>query len=294
MSFPANVVIVMIASPGDVSDERAVARQVVDDWNRDHAENLGLVLLAIGWDTHSAPELGASPQRIINSQVLARADVLVAIVGSRMGTATADADSGTAEEIDRHAAAGKLAMVYFSDVPVSPSAVDAAQHARVLAFKKSMQDRGLYHTFRSIDSFREDLRRQLHQQIMAKFGAFVRAAPVNAPRTAAAPQAVELTDAAKTVLVHASANGGRMRMLTSFSGTNVSAGGKQLASPKDARSVARWKGAIAALVDASLAQPTNAERTLFELTASGFDEADAVVATGFVPLPSDLNAPGPG
>jgi hypothetical protein len=42
MPFPASVIKVMIASPSDVTAERQVIREVIDDWNAEHAEDRGL------------------------------------------------------------------------------------------------------------------------------------------------------------------------------------------------------------------------------------------------------------
>ena len=38
MSYPATVFSVMIASPGDVGAERAIAREVIAEWNAVHAK----------------------------------------------------------------------------------------------------------------------------------------------------------------------------------------------------------------------------------------------------------------
>ena len=72
MSYPATVFSVMIASPGDVGAERAIVREVIAEWNAVHAKTRSTVLLPVGWETHSVPEMGAHPQEIINRQVLAQ------------------------------------------------------------------------------------------------------------------------------------------------------------------------------------------------------------------------------
>src|SRR5688572_30782114 len=127
--YQARVVKVMIASPSDVAPEREAARDVIRRWNDLHAEERKVVLMPIGWETHSRPDLSDRPQAIINKQVLKGCDVLVGIFWTRIGTATGAAVSGTVEEINEHVAAGRPAMIYFSTAPVRMESVDAVQWA---------------------------------------------------------------------------------------------------------------------------------------------------------------------
>jgi hypothetical protein len=87
---------VMIASPGDVAKARQLARDVIHEWNAVNSDDRKKVLMPIGWDTHSSPEMGDRPQAIINKQVLAGADLLIAIFWTRLGSPTGKAASGTA------------------------------------------------------------------------------------------------------------------------------------------------------------------------------------------------------
>ena len=60
MGFVARVVEVMIASPGDVAEERHVIREVLNEWNAVHARDRELVALPVGWETsfrHMPPPL---------------------------------------------------------------------------------------------------------------------------------------------------------------------------------------------------------------------------------------------
>ena len=114
--FPANVLRVMIASPGDVKEEREIVTKEVYRWNDAHALSRKLVLQPVKWETHSTPQLGVPPQDVPD-QILYDADILIGIFGTRVGTRTEKYISGTVEEIKRHVTAGKTAKVYFSDVP---------------------------------------------------------------------------------------------------------------------------------------------------------------------------------
>ena len=127
MSYDAKVFNVMIASPGDVAAERSVIRDVIYEWNAINSQIRNIVLLPVGWETHTSPEMGATPQEIINRQVLLKCDFLVGVFWTRIGTTTTDYSSGTVEEIERHISAGKPTMLYFSSLPASIELVDLVQ-----------------------------------------------------------------------------------------------------------------------------------------------------------------------
>ena len=99
MSFDARVVLVLIASPGDTAAERDAAERALQSWNTLRAERDGLALLSLRWERDAVPMLGDRGQALINRQLVDRSDVVVAIFDSRLGTATPEAVSGTAEEI---------------------------------------------------------------------------------------------------------------------------------------------------------------------------------------------------
>ena len=78
MSYKAEVYNVMLASPGDVNDERKIARDTIIDWNNINAAIRKIVLLPLSWEYNSVPSMGNRPQGIINDQVLKNADILLA------------------------------------------------------------------------------------------------------------------------------------------------------------------------------------------------------------------------
>jgi hypothetical protein len=160
MPYEATVYNVFIASPGDVEQERAIAREVVCEWNSVHAETERIILLPIGWETHSYPDMGNRPQEIINRQILDKSDILVAIFWYRLGTATGVAESGTIEEIENHLRSGRPAMIYFSSRNV-PRNIDTGQFEAILRAEKNYRDRGLIDTFENSEEFRLKFTRHL-------------------------------------------------------------------------------------------------------------------------------------
>ena len=70
MPYLANVYQVFIASPSDVADEREIVRRTIGDWNLAHAHSRRIFLEAVGWETHTVPNMGDRPQEIVNKQSL--------------------------------------------------------------------------------------------------------------------------------------------------------------------------------------------------------------------------------
>lgn len=197
MPFNTTAFRVMIASPSDVPEERAIIREVLNDWNDQHSEQRAVVLLPVGWETHSVPTLGDRPQAIINKQVLKNADALVGVFWMRIGTHTGVDVSGTVEEIREHVRLGKPAMLYFSSRPPSPDKLDAEQFKKLETFKKECRTWGLIDSYKDHEEFRKKLLRHLNRLVSSLL-------EVNPPpseaETASPP---ELSKESKTLLAEA-------------------------------------------------------------------------------------------
>ena len=161
MPYPANVVNIMIASPSDVAKERQLITMIIHDWNSIHAEDRRTVLMPIAWETHSTPEMGDRGQAIINRQVLDKCDLLVAVFWTRLGSPTRDSASGTVEEIRKHLAAHRPAMIYFSGAPVDPESIDPEQYKALKAFRKECENNGLIAKYDSMEDCANQFSRHL-------------------------------------------------------------------------------------------------------------------------------------
>lgn len=148
MSHPATAVYVMIASPSDVPDAREAVHRALSRWNEANTQARNIALIPLRWETSAVPMLGASPQAIINKQLVDKADIVIALFGSRLGSVTPDAASGTAEEIALAESAGKPIHLYFSTAP-RPHDVEPEQLIALRDFKGELEKRGLYGTFNS-------------------------------------------------------------------------------------------------------------------------------------------------
>lgn len=167
MSYKSEVYKVMITSPGDVKDERKIIREVLSEWNAINSETRKIVLLPVGWETHSSPEMGDRAQAIINEQ-LKNCDLLIGVFWTRIGTVTGEYLSGSVEEIQRHIDAKKPVMLYFSSVPVAVDSIDNAQYSELQIFKHLCEQKGLFGSYSNKNEFRSDFNRQLHLKLNSK------------------------------------------------------------------------------------------------------------------------------
>lgn len=141
--FDAHVLKVLISSPGDTAEEVEAAKQAIHGWNGDRAEAAEVILLPRHWKSDAIPRVGVgSGQGVINEQLVDDADIVLALFDSRLGQATADAVSGTAEEIQRAIDAGKHVHVWFSNEPIHRSA-DLDQVAALKEFRAGLESQGL-------------------------------------------------------------------------------------------------------------------------------------------------------
>lgn len=167
MTFKAQVLRVLIASPADLAEERVAAAEAISDWNAQHSATEMVVLLPVAWETHSRPSFGDRPQAILNSQFVDDCDIVVGMFWARLGSDTGKAPSGTVEEIDRVAAVGKPAMIYFSDRPIAPSAINLEQLTKLSSFKAQTMQSALVASFSSISDLKSQLTRDLNGQVNA-------------------------------------------------------------------------------------------------------------------------------
>ncbi len=156
LGYSANVLRVLIASPGDVPEERRIVTEELHRWNDAHSETRKIVLRPIKWETGSRPSLAMRAQAVINKQIADSADILIGIFDSRIGTPTERHPSGTVEEIRNHASANKPAMVYFSNAPLDRD-FDREQYDALVKFREECKCIGLYDSYKNATEFRQKI-----------------------------------------------------------------------------------------------------------------------------------------
>jgi Domain of unknown function (DUF4062) len=278
VSYIASTFNVMIASPGDVASERAIVRDVVYEWNAVHSSARKIVLLPVGWETHSSPEMGAPAQEIINRQVLNRCDLLVGIFWTRLGTPTEMHMSGTVEEIEEHISTAKPTMLYFSSQPVVMDTVDLDQVKRLQQFKKSCQSRGLYEGYDSHGDFKEKFYRHLQLKLNEhpKFQVGD-ASEVPMPIIESQTRLPNLSQEARILLKEASLDrGGTIIHAQFIGGSAIQTNGKNLVPSDDRREVAKWEEALEQLRANDLVVDRGHKGEVFEITNLGYQVADMI------------------
>lgn len=283
MGFQANVLKVMIASPGDVAAERSIVTEELYRWNNANAVSRELILQPVKWETHSSPQLGAHPQTILNERLLLDADIVVGIFGTRIGTATPDFISGSVEEIKRHVAAGKLAMLYFSHVPIDPNSIDQKQWAALQAFKEECKTGGLYAEYASHEQLRTDFGHHLTIELnRPKYLWLTR------PDATVEPHDPELNDDEKRLLIAAASDrNGQVLTGTEMSGFYVRANDENFVEDSP-RSAAAWKRVLRRLSEFGYLDQASEE--IYELTEEGFARTDKEIANA--PLELSLSFTG--
>ena len=160
-SSTVELVKVTLCGPSDVAKEIAFATEVINDWNCQHGEQRGFWVKHQHWSTDSYPDAQETGQGAINKQLIDSTDILVAIFWSRIGTATANAESGTVEEIQLAIKRGRKVMVYFSDLEPLPAGAPTEQVNRLWAFRQQLRSEKSCWTFQSRSRFRDDFTNHL-------------------------------------------------------------------------------------------------------------------------------------
>ena len=142
MAYPTLALHLLISAPGDVPlVDMAVIRKTISQWNLNLGRVVGLTVLPVSWTEHAVAEFGERPQAILNNQIVAEADLAVALFYDRLGTPTGEAESGKVEEIKLLVDAGKSVAVLVNSTPRTPlngPALDERQ--RLTAYLKELRE----------------------------------------------------------------------------------------------------------------------------------------------------------
>lgn len=273
----------MIASPGDVQEEREIVRKLVYNWNAINAIDKGIVLLPVGWETHSAPKMGNRPQEIINKQILESSDLLIGIFWTRIGTPTGESISGSVEEIEKHIESKKPTMLYFSSKPVDPDKIDSEQYNALKKFKKQCFSKGLVGTYGSLKEFEEKLSRELNiiinsESFFEKKNDISDTNYSNLFENEEYDIVNELIDEAKELLIEGSKDyNGTINKIKSDSGFTIQTNRKMFNTDNNPRSKAIWIKAFDQLVENELISDTDFSDFNFNITDEGFKIADYLI-----------------
>jgi len=216
--------------------------------------------------------------------------LLIGIFWTRVGTPTGKAAGGTIEEINEHVGAGKPAMIYFSNAPVSRSNIDPEQDQAVQKFKASLQSQGLYDAYEDAADFRNKLTIHLMHKVNDHYrewggveqqsdespGNNVTEIDGLKPRSVAQ----SLSPKARTLLLEAARGDGGIIHVFTMGGLVTQANKKNLSSGASRREQVEWKEAIQQLERLGLSAAQGSHGDLSELTGEGYRVADEITAAG--------------
>ena len=279
MAYTATVIPVMIASPGDVEEERRIVRQVLHEWNDINCSSARVALIPIGWETNLSPELGSRPQEIINRRLVHDCDLLVGVFWTRAGTPTGTEPSGTIEEIKEHYGNEKPTMLYFSSRPAPPDNIDPDQYKTVREFKSWCKSQGLIHEYDSEGAFRESFRKHLSltlQQNEYLQDVIETANHIDGDLSESGTIELSLSaDARELLSAAAEDESGEILAIDVLDGFSIQAGRKSYGG-SHGRESALWRGALEELVLAGLAADRGNKGQVYALTREGWEVADTL------------------
>jgi hypothetical protein len=145
MAYSGTIRRCLISSPSDVAtSDLTIVRNQMNRWNGVYGHTFATAVIPISWGTHAAAEFGQAPQEILNKQLVDRCDMCIAIFATRLGTETRNAESGTAEEIERLADANKYVGVLRSLKPIeSVKNINATQLRKLDKYLNKISDKSL-------------------------------------------------------------------------------------------------------------------------------------------------------
>jgi len=162
---------IVVASPSDVFETRKFVFDAIHEVDRVF-EQQSIAIRGVGWEEYASPGIGSEAQDVINQQILKEYDILIAIFGAKLGSATKTERSGTVAEIEH--AIGKQndqmglhrIQVYFCDKIESLSTISIDELKRLEDYRKSLSDRGvLYRMFSTGEQLQRDIRTNIQRAI---------------------------------------------------------------------------------------------------------------------------------
>ncbi|MDA4882014.1 hypothetical protein PGJ81_01815 [Acinetobacter baumannii] len=157
---------VFLASPSDVSYEREVIQNIINELNKTWSKNLNLRLELLRWETDVIPSFGEYSQGVINQQIGSDYDIFIGLLWSRFGMPTKNYESGTEEEFYRayelHNSGKDIdLLIYFKNDPIAFEDIDPPQIQKIKEFKQTIQNLGGVYGITSNDNFEGKLRSHL-------------------------------------------------------------------------------------------------------------------------------------
>jgi hypothetical protein len=278
--YTAKVIEILIASPGDVKEEREAAWEIVLDWNRKYTRRHKIVLLPRMWELDATPQLGSDPQAAVNEQLVETTDILVGILWTRLGTPTPRSRSGTVEEITKFLDSKRPGILYFSSRQTDPHIIDFSQFQAVKDFRSEIRNKALCGQFSDLEDFKKQFSDHLDNTVHRYF----RGAEDDQEASIVAPQTRVPQIGGKALCILkavAQAPDRRLTRMRQAQGVVViSCGQRIFNTPGDHRSTVAWESAINELLQNDFCKELS-EGRLYEITDAGYQYVEEVARQEF-------------
>lgn len=161
---------VFIASPGDLTAERKVFREVCQDLNNGFGDGAGIRFEPLGWE-HVLSTVGRRNQSVINNDI-DRCDVFILVIHRRWGQESPDSAYSSYTEEEFHRALNRLKrtnspeiFVFFKHIDPGQMADPGPQLQKVLTFRQELEDSRevLYRMFSDASQFRMEVDQHLRR-----------------------------------------------------------------------------------------------------------------------------------
>ena len=157
---------IFLASPGDTSEERQLAEEVVAEINRTIGSRDEFHLDLLKWENNTYPSIGADGQDVISKQIGSDYHIFIGLMWKKFGTPTKRAGSGTEEEFElaynRYSQKKDIQIMFYFNGTSIPQDSNLEDFQKVLTFKKKIEELGAYHfTYQNAKGFEKLLREHL-------------------------------------------------------------------------------------------------------------------------------------
>lgn len=246
---------VKIATPRDAAHELYIAREVIADWNSQHALAEKRILL---------------PLDAAHARDAAQVDMLIAFFCNPPDVAADETPEGIEEEIETQLKAGKPVLIYFSEARAALTNGPTWQCGTPDEFKKRYMT-AVVDTYESDKEFRAKFIRHLDTAI-ATHDHFKEqaAAPAVEPKPLDPRRTGPLSPWAQSILIEACDDfEGYIGHLKVGGMLRIQANGKQLVEDSSPETIAKWEGAFNELLAGGYIR--NAGYNLFQISERGFE-----------------------
>jgi hypothetical protein len=167
----------VLASPGDVKQEREIAVRVIEEVNRTTAADRGLFLDLRRWETDAYAGFHLQgPQGICDEALnIEDSGIVLGVFWTRFGKPAADGQTGTEHEIAKAIDSWRTKglpqiMIFFNNAaPSLKSSSDRRQWAQVAEYREALPAEGLYWEYEGVEGFERQLRHSLSNYIRHSF-----------------------------------------------------------------------------------------------------------------------------